>query len=138
MPAESNYQVMAKNYILKGLLSLDDVFLVESGERFRIDFLVKELLSTGNEILGFSIATYVMYRVNWQDVRNTLIEQEKIPANDTTLFEILPSEVYFPVLFITDYCTVDGLRDTCMRIISIINRENFETVRKSHTAEKKP
>jgi len=138
IPAKSSHQVLVKNYILRGLLALNDIVLVESGEQFRIDFLAKELLSTNNEMVGLSIAAYLMYRVNWEGVKGRFINENEISPAETAIFEKLPSDVYFPLLFVSDYCTVDGLRDTCASFVDLFNREHFDKVRNQQREQEQP
>jgi hypothetical protein len=135
LPAKTAYQVLARNYILKGLLSLEGVILVESGEQYRLDMMVKELVSSKNEVTGLTIAAYLLYRVNWASVRELLMRDKKITENDTSLFDKLPSDVYFPVAFASDYATVGDLRNACMRIIEAFNREHFDKSRARQSAQ---
>jgi hypothetical protein len=77
-----------------------------------------------------------MYRVNWDDVKETFVNEEELLPEDSIIFEKLPTDVYFPLLFVSDYCTVEGLRDACVSFVDLFNREHFDKIRERQRNDK--
>ena len=127
--------IRAQNLLLRNLFAFDDVFVVENDEEFRIDLLVRDIVTDDGKVAGHTISLYMFARADWPSVGDTLLDEGQITEEERPVFDKLTANTYFPLFFWSDYCTPEAMNQSFEKVTAFINDNFFESTRQNRASE---
>ena len=128
-------QDVVKNVLLRQLFVYEDVIVVDELENYRIDLSVKEISIGENQTIGYSIAMYLLVRIDWRSVATQLVNSGEAEVEEVKILEDLTSKSYVPVFLFSDIAGPNDIGNIITDYVRFLNAEHFEKNRPKPISE---